>query len=156
MTPAMAFEEDESVMNEMAVSKEIVDDWMPVNEEVLDGMRGGFQSSPNGPMMSFGIERSVFLNDKLVSSTVLDIPDVSRFAANPSHAFTLIQHGSGNSVPQNLSSLSPFMTVIQNSLDHQSIQTHTVINATVAALSLGRSLELGNALSQATVDALRH
>jgi hypothetical protein len=144
--------------------------------------------------MSFGIERNVFDNEKLVSSTVLKIPDMTRLAdlpgmrsvanlrdmklgANlrdmnpvvdhsdmrpfadrsgtrpsvdhsnvrpfadhtdmspvadhPSETFTFTQSGSGNSLPLDLSSLPPFMTVIQNSLDNRTIQSETVINATV-------------------------
>ena len=128
----------------------------PVSEEILDGMRGGFQHHPDGPMMSFGIERSVFLNDKLINSTVLNIPDLSRLADKAGDAFTLVQHGGGNSVPHNLSSLPPLTTVIQNSLDNQAIQSHTVINATVSALTWARALVLGNALSQASIEAIRH
>ena len=144
-TPAMAFEGDEDLTRRT-----------PVSEAVLDGMRGGFQRDPTGPIMSFGIERSVSLNGHLVSSTVLNIPDLTQFASNSSHTFTLIQTGGGNALTPHMSSLPTFMTAIQNSLDNQTLQNQTVINATVAALSLARSLALGNALSQATVDAIRH
>ena len=145
VTPTMAYEsiEDFTLLT-------------PVSEEVLDSMRGGFQHHPDGPMMSFGIERSVFLNDKLINSTVLNIPDLSRLADKAGDAFTLVQHGGGNSVPHNLSSLPPLTTVIQNSLDNQAIQSHTVINATVSALTWARALDLGNALSQASIEAIRH
>lgn len=148
--------------------------WTPVSEAVLDGMRGGFQRDPDGPFMSFGIERNVFLNEKLVNSTVLNIPDMKRFADHPgmrpfadhhdmkpfadhpSDTFTLIQTGPGNSLTPDLSSLPPFMTVIQNSLDNRTIQSETIINATVEALSWARSLALGDALSQTTIDTIRH
>lgn len=128
----------------------------PVSEAELDQMRGGFQSDPNGPIMSFGIERSVVINSQLVSSTVLDIPNLMQFDGNPSHTFTHIQAGGGNALPSDMSSLPTFMTAIQNSLDNQSIQSQTIINATVPALSWTRSLALGDALSQATVGAIRH
>jgi hypothetical protein len=189
----------------------------PVSEAVLDSMRGGFQRDPDGPLMSFGIERNVFDNERLVSSTVLKIPDMTRladlpgmkpvadlrnmkigadlrdmkpflrdmkpfddsrytnpianhpdmralvdhsdmkqFADHPSDTFTLIQSGPGNSLPHDVSSLPPFMTVIQNSLDNRTIQSETVINATVEALTWARSLDLGNALSQASIEAIRH
>ena len=145
ITPAMGYERDKDFTRRT-----------PVSEEALDHMRGGFQRDPNGLIMSFGIERSVFLNDKLVSSTVLNIPDLTQLAGNPSHTFTLIQTGGGNTLTPHMSSLPTFMTAIQNSLDNQTLQNQTVIYATVAALSLARSLALGNALSQATVDAIRH
>lgn len=172
----------------------------PVSEEVLDSMRGGFQRDPDGPFMSFGIERNVFDNGKLVSSTVLNIPDMKRLADrdwNPfadhsnrrpsadqsarrplvehsnvkpvvdhtamkpvadshSETFMLIQSGPGNSLPHDVSSLPPFTTIIQNSLDNRTIQSETVINATVEALTWARSLHLGNALSQANMEAIRH
>jgi hypothetical protein len=172
----------------------------PVSEEVLDSMRGGFQRDPDGPFMSFGIERNVFDNGKLVSSTVLNIPDMKRFADrdwspladhsnrrpsadqsarrplvehsnvkpvvdhtamrpvadSPNETFTLIQSGLGNSLPHDVSPLSPFTTIVQNSLDNRTIQSETVINATVEALTWARSLELGNALSLANMEAIRH
>lgn len=172
----------------------------PVSEAVLDSMRGGFQRDPDGPFMSFGIERNVFDNGKLISSTVLKIPDMARFADrdwNPfvdhsnrrpsadqsarrpivehsnvkpvvdhtamkpmadshSETFTLIQSGPGNSLPHDVSSLPPFTTIIQNSLDNRTIQSETVINATVEALTWARSLQLGHALSQANMEAIRH
>jgi hypothetical protein len=127
----------------------------PVSEATLDHMRGGFQGNPNDPILSFGIERSVSLNGKLISSTTLTIPNLMQLSGNPANAFTLIQTGSGNAVTPG-ASLPTFMTAIQNSLDNQSIQNQTVINATAAALGWARSLTLGNALSQTTVGAIRH
>ena len=128
----------------------------PVSEAVLDTMRGGFQSDANGPMVSFGIEKSVFVNGRLVASTVLNIPNLVQLANNPTNAFTLIQNGAGNAMTNHPSSLPALMTVIQNSLDNQAIQNQTVINATVSALSLARSLALGNAISQANLTAIQH
>lgn len=156
---------------------------MPVNEEVLDSMRGGFQLNPKGPFMSFGIERNVFDNEKLISSTVLKIPDMAHLgknlsmrpfanhrdmkpvadqqdakplAAHPSDIVTFIQSGPGNSAPSNLSSMPPFMTIIQNSLDNRAIRTETVIDVTVEALSWARAQDLGTALSLANIEAIRH
>lgn len=154
----------------------------PVSKAVLNSMRGGFQRNPDGPFMSFGIERNVFLDEKLVGSTVLNIPDMKRladlrdfnlladrgmkpvadpsdmreFGDRPSDAFTFIHSGRGDCMHPNPSDLPPFMTVIQNSLDNRTIQSETVINATVEALTWARSLELGNALSQASIEAIRH
>lgn len=180
MTPAMASVRDEDFTLRT-----------PVSDAVLDSMRGGFQRDADGPFISFGIERNVFLNEKLVSSTVLNVPDMRRFADrdwnpfadqrdvnsfgkhsdtrpivnspdtkpfadHPSETFTLIQSGPGNSLPHDVSSLPPFTTIIQNSLDNRTIQSETVINATVEALTWARSLHLSNALSQANMEAIRH
>lgn len=128
----------------------------PVSETELDRMRGGFQSDQNTPFISFGIERSVVINGQLVRSTVLDIPNLMQFDGNPSGTFTHIQTGGGNTLTPDMASLQTFMTAIQNSLDNQTIQSQTIINATVPALSWAQSLALGNALSQATIDAIRH
>jgi hypothetical protein len=145
MAPALAFD-----------GQDVFRRGRPVSEDVLDRMRGGFQINPNGPIMSFGIEKSVYLNGRLITSTVLNIPDLLQLTNNTSNAFTLIQNGTGNAMPTNISSLPALMTVIQNTLDNQTIQNQTVINATVAALSMNRSLALGNAVSQANLFAIRH
>jgi hypothetical protein len=129
---------------------------MPVSEEILDHMRGGFQSSPTAPILAFGIERNVHRNGELVRSTVLNVPDLMQLAGNSSRVFTLVQTGSGNAVTPGTAALPAFMTVLQNSLDNQNIQHQTVINATVGALGWARSLALGNALSQATIGTIRH
>src|SRR5262245_17585536 len=127
MAPAMAFDGQDLFRREK-----------PVSEDVLDRMRGGFQINPNGPIMSFGIERSVYLNGRLITSTVLNIPDLLQLTNNPNNAFTLMQNGGGNALTTHASSLPALMTVIQNTLDNQTIQNQTVINATVAALSMNR------------------
>ncbi len=145
MTPAMAFEGYETLRH-----------WKPVSDAVLDWMRGGFQTNPNGPVMAFGIQRSAFVNGQLVSSTVLNIPDLLQLTSDPGKAFSLVQTGGGNVVAPGTFSAGSLATVIQNSLDNQTIQNQTVINATVAALSWARSLSLGSALSQANLDAIRH
>jgi hypothetical protein len=145
ITPAIGYKGDEDFTRRI-----------PVSKATLDRMRGGFQSDPTGPVMSFGIERSVVINGELVRSTVLDIPNLMRFDGNPSATFAHIQTGGGNALPPNMASLQTLMTAIQNSLDNQTIQSQTIINATVPALSWAQSLALGNALSQATIDAIRH
>lgn len=145
ITSAMGYEGDEDFTQRT-----------PVSEAALDRMRGGFQHDPNGPIMSFGIERSVFLNGQLVSSTALNMPNLMQLAGNPTHTLTHIQTGGGNALTPDMASLSAHMTAIQNSLDNQTIQSQTVINATVPALSWAHSLALGDALSQATIDAIRH
>src|SRR5215204_6062171 len=94
MTPAIALEGRQQVRH-----------WTPVSDAVLSEMRGGFQSNANGPMMSFGIERSVFLNGQLINSTVLNIPDLLQLTSNPTNTFTLIQTGGGNAVTSSMSSL---------------------------------------------------
>jgi hypothetical protein len=144
------------LVREEPVAGKDLSQWRRVSEEVLDEMRGGFQNGPGGVFMSFGIERSVFHNGELVGSTALNIPDLSKFTGHPTDAFTFTQNGRGNALPSDLATLPPFMTIVQNSLDNQKLQSETIINATVEALGWARSLERGNALSEAIVDAIRH
>jgi hypothetical protein len=176
MTPVMASVRDTDFTSNI-----------PVSEAVLESMRGGFQMDSKGPVISFGVERNVFMNGKLFSSTALNIPSMQRLfdrsgmkpfgdgsdmkpvahhsdpkspdpqpSHQPNETFTFIQSGPGNSFDHDTPSLPPFMTVIQNSLDNRTIQSETVINATVEALTWARSLHLGNALSQANLNAVHH
>ncbi|MDN5940515.1 MAG: hypothetical protein L0H94_01420 [Nitrospira sp.] len=145
MTPAMGYEGDVDFTRRT-----------PVSEAALDHMRGGFQSNQNGPVMSFGIEKSVWVNGQLVTSTVLNIPDLMKLDGDQNQTFTHIQTGDGNTLPPGMALLPTDMTVLQNTLDNQILRDQTIINATVESLDWARSLALGDALSQATVGAIRH
>ena len=48
-----------------------------MSDNKLDRMRGGF-SLPNGLQISFGIERAVYVNGNLVSTTSLNIVDLAK------------------------------------------------------------------------------
>ena len=50
--------------------------WTPIDPARLAGMRGGFQL-PSGQLLSFGIERVVYVNDVAVVRTSVRIPDVA-------------------------------------------------------------------------------
>ncbi len=56
-------------------------DWLAVSNNNLDGMRGGFATG-TGLMVSFGIERAVYINGNLATSTSFNIPDVSKLAVD--------------------------------------------------------------------------
>ena len=56
---------------------ELGTEWQPVDPARLAQMRGGFQM-PSGMMLSFGIERVVFLNGELTARIAVQIPDVAR------------------------------------------------------------------------------
>jgi hypothetical protein len=119
----------------------------------LDALRGGFESS-EGLKISIGIERAVFINNELVSTMMLRIPDIADIVARGSAAaelhgspVSLVQNGPGNTVSQSvLNNLGSGMaTIIQNSLDNQAIRGITTINATVTgAASLGLTQTLSS------------
>ena len=133
-----------------------------IDEGLLDSMRGGFTSN-GGLQISFGIERAVYVNGSLVTTTSLNLSELGTLSAGKAASLSLpdvgtrlawIQSGAGNTL---LSNLGPAAigTVIQNTLDGQNIQTRTVINATVNSLSVLKSLDLQRNLRNATTDALR-
>ena len=131
-----------------------------VSEHALDRVRGGF--SGDGLNISFGIERAVYVNGALVTTTSLNVSDLGRVSAGrgtASHdigSMGLIQSGAGNLVSPNTSvSAGAISTVVQNTLDGQKIQNITVINATVNSLGVLRGLNLQSSLRGAVIDSLR-
>ena len=119
-----------------------------INMQRLDELRGGFITD-GGLKISLGIERSVFINNELVATTILNVPDLAALSARGAapaqlqgSPTTLVQNGPGNSLGQSV--LQSFnrgmLTVIQNSLDNQLIQGRTIINTTISGVgSLGLS-----------------
>lgn len=134
-----------------------------IDMQRLDNLRGQFMTD-GGLKISLGIERSVFINNELVATSVLNIPDLAALTARGAAVAqlqgspaTVIQNGPGNSVGQSvLQSLgSGMLTVIQNSLDNQLLQGQTIINTTISGVgSMGMS-ETISALNVQTRNAAR-
>lgn len=129
-----------------------------MSEQGLDLVRGGF-TAPNGLQVSFGIERAVYINGSLVTTTTLNLAPGQAEGAQiqmPSAGqFALIQNGAGNTVMPGAISAQALPTVIQNTLDGQKIQNLTVINATVNSLQVLKGLQLQSAVTSAVIDSLR-
>jgi hypothetical protein len=138
-----------------------------VRDNALDRVRGGFVTP--GLNISFGIERAVYINGALVTTTSLNISDLGRVTSSTDAkaltpgALALIQSGAGNSVAGGAFSSSSGVglnanaigTVVQNTLDGQKIQNVTVINATANSLGVLRELNLQNSLRSSLIDSLR-
>ena len=134
-----------------------------INMQRLDELRGGFLTD-GGLKITLGIERSVFINNELVATTVLNVPDLAALLARGAapaqlqgSPTLLIQNGPGNSLGQSV--LQSFgrgmLTIIQNSLDNQLVQGQTVINTTISGVgSMGMS-ETISALNVQTRNAAR-
>lgn len=128
---------------------------LALNGRSLDAIRGGF-SGPNGLQVSFGIERSVYINGALVTTTSLNLNGQGQATGAAGQSLALIQSGAGNSVaPQLLLPSAMPGTVIQNSLNDQRIQALTVINATVNSMQMLRSLNLQTTIREGVTDSLR-
>ena len=132
-----------------------------VEANELDQVRGGFDTG-NGLKVSFGIERAVYINGNLVTTTSLSVLDQGRLSAtgaprvasNDNGSLTLIQNGAG-SVFSSSASPTAVATVIQNTLNNQSIRSVTVIDAAVNSAQIARGLSLQSTLRNVAIDALR-
>ncbi|AIF48656.1 hypothetical protein [Dyella japonica] len=136
--------------------------WVPVSQDVLDGIRGGFEVG-NGLLASFGINRAVYVNGNLVTQTSFNVPDIGRMTAAQASAMqtalnsmSLTQIGPNNTFdPSSLGQVSAG-TLIQNTLDNQKIQTITTLNTSVNSLNVFRSANFQDALQQAQLQSLVH
>ena len=137
----------------------------------LDDIRGGFELPDTNLKLSFGFERAVFVNGELVASTVLNVKDLQWASAGVSGATQpqvlpsaatagavgVIQNGMGNSIPAQISA-NVSGTVIQNTLDNQSIQTITTINAAINSVQVLRAMSMQSvqaAVQNGVVSSLR-
>lgn len=139
------------------------DDLVAINEGHLDQVRGGFDA-PNGLQISFGIERAVYINGSLVTTTSLNVSDLAKVtggqaavsaAVAGARNLTLVQNGAGNTFVTGPASAAAVGTVIQNTLNDQKIQSVTSINATVNSLQMMKAQNFESSMRGALTDALR-
>lgn len=124
-----------------------------VGDERLDGLRGGFESG--GLQVAFGFERVTTINDTLVAHAAFHIPDLARItpeqAAQLGAVFgrlQLIQNGDGN-VFEPPAFAGGTATVIQNTLDDQTIRQSTTIDAATNGLRFVREFNVLGTLHEA-------
>ena len=134
---------------------ELGTEWQPVDPARLAQLRGGFQM-PSGMMLSFGIERVVFLNGELTARIALQIPDVARITPEQAQALAdfnrgmVVQIGEGNRFdPAQVAG----GLVIQYALDDQDIRMLTRIEVGVDTLGAYQSLNANGALTDALIRA---
>ena len=128
----------------------------------LDQVRGGF-TGDNGLRISFGIERAVYINGNLVTTTTLNLSELGKVSGGQVQVggvamggtLGLIQNGPGNTFSPAALASGTIGTVIQNSLNDQKIQSISVINATVNSLDVLKSLNLQAAMHGALIGSLR-
>ncbi|WP_439890075.1 hypothetical protein ACS7SF_12465 [Ralstonia sp. 25C] len=137
--------------------------WQAVSEDQLDDMRGGFDvPSVAGLHISFGIDRAVYINGDLVASAAVNIPDVARMTAaqaqqlvNVVTTSNLVQNGPNNVAPPDVATgAATAATIIQNSLNNQTLQAVTTINAAVNSLPQFRQMNLANVLQGALANVV--
>jgi len=168
--PAVAAAADRSLspsgLDRSRARSPIGDGLVAVGEQDLDRVRGGFITGA-GLQVSFGIERAVYINGSLVTTTSLNVSDAA--GAVRGHApvntvasgvasgtgITLIQNGPGNTFLTGPISAATLGTVVQNTLNDQKIQNITSINAAVNSLQVLRGQNLESTLRGALIDSLR-
>lgn len=132
----------------------------PVGNTTLDSMRGGFDDG-RGLRASFGIERTISIDGVTVTLQSVHIADLSRVNAEQAQRLvallgsaTLIQNGAGNSLLAGQSQLRAGVTVIQNSLDNQSIKSSTLIDSASNSLRLLQGINANSSLRDALLAPL--
>lgn len=132
-----------------------------VAETALDGVRGGFDNG-SGLRVSFGIERAVYINGNLVTTTNFNLADLGKVSGGnaapvpgerPDVGLVLIQNGPGNFVQPGIAQ-SAAGTVIQNTLSNQNISSVTLVNATVNSLQMFKGLDLHSTLRNVITSAV--
>lgn len=131
--------------------------WHPVSDQRLAGVRGGFDDG-RGLVVSFGLDRLVYVGGNLVSSSSVKIPDIAHITREQAEALAaatgaanVIQIGPGNTVDPTVLQQAAGLgaTVIQNSLDNQNIQSLTRLDVTLSGLGLLNGLDLQDSLQAA-------
>ncbi len=130
-------------------------EWTPIDPARLLEMRGGLQL-PSGQLLSFGIERLVYVNGELVASAMLRIPDIGRITTEQAEALSaindglVVQVGEGNRI--GTAGVGGAL-VIQNTLDGQAITALTTLDIGVSTLGTLQELNTFNALQSALLNA---
>lgn len=128
-------------------------EWIPLDPARLAEMRGGLMM-PSGMLLSFGIERLVYVNGELVASATLQIPDLGRMTADQASALAainqgrVVQIGGGNRIDPGAGGNA---LVIQNSLDGQAIAALTTLNVGVGTLGMLQEINTYDALHNALI-----
>lgn len=135
-------------------SAELGSEWIALPPERLDALRGGYEV-PSGLLLSFGIERAVYVNGDLVATTRVNIPDVARMSAEQAQALgeigdaIVVQIGPGNRFdPAGFNGVA-----IQNTLDGQDIRSLTTLDVGVNTLGVFQDLNSQAALHNALIGA---
>lgn len=130
-----------------------------VDSATLDQARGGFLTG-DGLMVNLGLERLVSINGNVVERTELQLGDIGKLARGEASLSSqavgelrLIQNGDVRTMAGNAQNLLGG-TIIQNTLNDQTIRNQTSINATVNTAGMLRALNFGTSLNNALTTAV--
>jgi hypothetical protein len=130
-----------------------------VDSATLDRARGGFVT-PDGLVVTLGLERLVTINGNVVERTQMQLGDIGKLARGEGTIsrdalgeLRLIQNGDVRTMAGNAQNLLGG-TIIQNSLNDQTIKNQISINATVNTAGMLRALNFGASLNNALSTAV--
>jgi hypothetical protein len=155
-----AIQRSSAIQRTQALGRQLV----ALDTESLDQIRGGFEMEGSGLKFSIGIERAVYINGDLVATNVLNLKGLQSTTGGASVASALPAVASGALVVQNGAtgnyvaaqvSQNPAATVVQNSLNNQTIQAVTTVNASVNSMQVVRAMSIQNAIQYGIVSSLR-
>lgn len=139
-----------------------------VSTELLEQMRGGYERSDgaNTLKVTFGVERAVYVNGALVSTSSLALDGLGRLVGSGAAAQGLpagasgltadsLRLGAGNALATNATELPTGALVLQNSLNDQRLEARTTINAVVEGAQLMRAARLESIMRDSSVGAVR-
>lgn len=134
--------------------------WLAASNRTLDQLRGGFDFG-TGLVVSFGISRAVYINDRLFTTTSFQLSDIAKLTPTQAVALSqqlgsqtqVVQNGPGNTIDP-VAITVPLATYIQNTLDNQAIRTQTVIQASTNGLGNLRNLNLQATINDAIASAI--
>jgi hypothetical protein len=158
----VAHAQSQPASNHVVSQRHVTDFGRPISVARLAAIRGGFDLG-NGLEASFGIERAVYVNGNLVTYSSVNIPDIAHITteqaislASALNTVNVVQNGPGNTFdPLSLGQTSA-ATVIQNTLNNQSIRNITTLNVSVNTLNTFRDQGLQQALQAVQTQALGH
>ena len=135
---------------------------LPVPLARLAAVRGGFDLG-NGLEASLGIERAVYINGNLVTYSNVSVPDIAHITTQQAMALAsalstvnVVQNGPGNTFDLSSMGQTSAATVIQNTLNNQTIRNITNLNVSVNTLNAFRDEGLQQALQAVQVQSLEH
>lgn len=151
-----------SVASQAVFAADGIKYWPAVSNQRLEQMRGGFDLG-SGIVASLGIDRAVYINGNLVTSTSINIPDIGHIDSAQATALAavmnsanIVQNGPGNSVDPSTLSQARGATIIQNTLNNQQIQALTTLNVSTNSLNLFRAMGLQDSLQSALIGSQGH
>ncbi len=131
-----------------------------VDSSRLEDARGGFLVA-DGLLVTLGIERMVSINGNVVERSEIQLGDIGKLAGGNGLVSTealgqlrLIQNGAVSAVRGDAYASLLGGTIIQNSLNDQTINAQTTLNATANTAGMLRALNFAEGLNNALSTAI--